>query len=397
MWTRCCCVLPIGVFLNILDDCDVDGGESARAVDLFGWHGYGCVNVVELLIWTRGSKRTREIPRGSTRSTFGSCRVAAAGPYLTQTLFLHLPFLLTQLHLSPSISSSSESTSPPLQQPHTVMRTADMDPEAKCPVDDKTRQKWLEAAKAKTQSQQQQHQPQPPTQTPPPRMRLRLPPTARYSLDSGLWVLPDSPASPASQPPPSLSALDSQREISSIPRSLQTGQGKALNAAERAALPSNAEKDTGHDEASGNWIYPSQEMFFNAMKRKGHEAQAQDMSSVVPIHNAVNERAWAEIKKWEEGQGSEACGGPKLVSFAGDSKALTPKARWNNFIGYALPFDRHDWVVDRCGTHVDYVIDFYSGKGEGLMGKGLNFYLDVRPKLNSWEGVKLRASKIFGM
>jgi hypothetical protein len=37
--------LAIGVFLNILDDSDIDGGESARAVDLFGWHGYGCVNV----------------------------------------------------------------------------------------------------------------------------------------------------------------------------------------------------------------------------------------------------------------------------------------------------------------------------------------------------------------
>ena len=279
------------------------------------------------------------------------------------------------------------------------MRTADMDPEAKCPVDDKTRQKWLEAAKAKTQQQQAQQAqtPQPPTpSSSPPRMRLRLPPAARFSLDSGLWELPPSPSNQL-QSTPSASGLDSQREISTIPRSLQTKGKAALNAAERAALPSNAEADTGHDEASGNWIYPSQEMFFNAMKRKGHEAQAQDMSSVVPIHNAVNERAWSEIKKWEEGQGSEACGGPKLVSFAGDSKALTPKARWNNFIGYALPFDRHDWVVDRCGTHVDYVIDFYSGKGEGLMGKGLNFYLDVRPKLNSWEGVRMRASKIFGM
>ncbi|GAB7330105.1 hypothetical protein MBLNU13_g01788t1 [Cladosporium sp. NU13] len=277
------------------------------------------------------------------------------------------------------------------------MRTADMDPEAKCPVDDKTRQKWLEAAKAKKQQEQAQTpQPTPsPSPSPsPPRMRLRLPPNARFSLDSGLWVLPPSESSP-SQPHPSASGLDSHREISTIPRSLSTA-GKPLNAAERAALPSNAERDTGHDEASGNWIYPSQEMFFNAMKRKGHEAQAQDMSSVVPIHNAVNERAWSEIKKWEEGQGSEACGGPKLVSFAGDSKALTPKARWNNFIGYALPFDRHDWVVDRCGKHVDYVIDFYSGKGEGLMGKGLNFYLDVRPKLNSWEGVRMRASRILG-
>jgi len=276
------------------------------------------------------------------------------------------------------------------------MRTADMDPEAKCPVDDKTRQKWLEAAKAKTQHQQAQQQaqkPQPPTpsSSSPPRMRLRLPPTARFSLDSGLWVLPPS----QNQPQPNPSGLDSQREISTIPRSLSTA-GKSLNAAERAALPSNAERDTGHDAASGNWIYPSQEMFFAAMKRKGHNAEAQDMSSVVPIHNAVNERAWSEIKKWEEGQGSEACGGPKLVSFAGDSKAITPKARWNNFIGYALPFDRHDWVVDRCGKHVDYVIDFYSGKGEGLI-KGLNFYLDVRPKLNSWEGVRMRASRIFGM
>jgi cytochrome c heme-lyase len=270
------------------------------------------------------------------------------------------------------------------------MRTADMDPEAKCPVDDKTRQKWLEAAKAKTQQQQPTTQPPVPSTTP-PRMRLRLPPQARFSLDSGLWELPDAPTTHHT---PSTSGLDSQREISSIPRSLTTAK-KPLNAAERAALPSNAEADTGHDEASGNWIYPSQEMFFNAMKRKGHEAQAQDMSSVVPIHNAVNERAWSEIKKWEEGQGSEACGGPKLVSFAGDSKALTPKARWNNFIGYALPFDRHDWVVDRCGRHVDYVIDFYSGKGEGLMGKGLNFYLDVRPKLNSWEGVRMRASRLF--
>lgn len=265
-----------------------------------------------------------------------------------------------------------------------------MDPEAKCPVDDATRQKWLEAARAKGQQQQQTR----PTPVPAPKSRLHIPPTARFSLDSGLWETPSVTVAKAKAT--RTSSLDTEREISTIPRSIQN-KGKELNAAERAALPSNAEKDTGHDEASGNWIYPSQEMFFNAMKRKGHDAQQQDMSSVVPIHNAVNERAWMEIKKWEEGQGSEACGGPKLVSFAGDSKALTPKARWNNFIGYALPFDRHDWVVDRCGTHVDYVIDFYSGKGEGLMGKGLNFYLDARPKLNSWEGVKMRASKLFGM
>jgi cytochrome c heme-lyase len=30
------------------------------------------------------------------------------------------------------------------------------------------------------------------------------------------------------------------------------------------------------------------------------------MQTIVPIHNAVNERAWMEIKEWERGRGSEA-------------------------------------------------------------------------------------------
>ena len=66
-------------------------------------------------------------------------------------------------------------------------------------------------------------------------------------------------------------------------------------------------------------------------------------------------------------------------------------------MGYQEPFDRHDWVVERCGGEkVEYVIDFYQGKQEqdgGRDGK-LNFYLDVRPKLNSWEGVRMRAERL---
>lgn len=75
---------------------------------------------------------------------------------------------------------------------------------------------------------------------------------------------------------------------------------------------------------------------------------------------------------------------------------MTPKARWNTLLGYAAPFDRHDWVVDRCGTKIDYVIDFYSGKDEGKQGKSLNFYLDVRPKLNTLEGCKMRLARAVG-
>jgi len=81
-----------------------------------------------------------------------------------------------------------------------------------------------------------------------------------------------------------------------------------------------------------------------------------------------------------------------LHSFSGDSKNLSPKARWNTLLGYSAPFDRHDWVVERCPGQekVEYVIDFYAGKDDGRPGKGLSFYLDVRPKLNSWEGWKMR-------
>lgn len=85
------------------------------------------------------------------------------------------------------------------------------------------------------------------------------------------------------------------------------------------------------------------------------------------------------------------------MSFSGMATALTPKARINTLLGYQPPFDRHDWVVDRCGTQVEYVIDFYSGKDEGKPGKSLNFYLDVRPKVNSWEGCKMRLQRFVGL
>lgn len=68
--------------------------------------------------------------------------------------------------------------------------------------------------------------------------------------------------------------------------------------------PANSEAET-EVSASGNWIYPSEKMFFEAMKRKGHKGDAADMKTIVPIHNAVNERAWKEIKEWERPWGSD--------------------------------------------------------------------------------------------
>ncbi|CDO70758.1 hypothetical protein BN946_scf184798.g73 [Trametes cinnabarina] len=175
----------------------------------------------------------------------------------------------------------------------------------------------------------------------------------RQSQDGhGAAELPDTPAPPASLP------LD--REVSSIPR-----------------------------VDGGKWVYPSQAQFFAAMARKNHNPQERDMRVVVPIHNAVNERAWQEILKWEAGQGGDKCGGVKLVSFKGRPNDRTPRAWFYSLLGYSPPFDRHDWVVDRCGSRMRYVIDFYTGSG-GSSPKNISFFLDVRPALDSWDAIRLR-------
>ena len=56
---------------------------------------------------------------------------------------------------------------------------------------------------------------------------------------------------------------------------------------------------------------------------------------------------------------------------------------------YTLPFDRHDWVVDRNGREVRYVIDFYEGRRENKSPNEapISIYLDVRPALDSFSAV----------
>lgn len=82
------------------------------------------------------------------------------------------------------------------------------------------------------------------------------------------------------------------------------------------------------------------------------------MRTVVAIHNTVNERVWHHIKQWE--QMHPECDAPRrLLRFEGNANDPTPKARALSLLGYNPPFDRHDWVVDRCGKEVKYLIDFY--------------------------------------
>ena len=60
------------------------------------------------------------------------------------------------------------------------------------------------------------------------------------------------------------------------------------------------------------------------------------------------------------------------------------------FLSYTPPFDRHDWLIDRCGKQVRYVIDFYTGKADSRRQGNMAFYLDVRPAVDDWEGVRTR-------
>ena len=53
---------------------------------------------------------------------------------------------------------------------------------------------------------------------------------------------------------------------------------------------------------------------------------------------------------------------------------------------YELPFDRHDWIVQRGDKEVRYIIDYYDG---GAVNKNNWQFtlLDVRPAMDSGEAV----------
>lgn len=170
--------------------------------------------------------------------------------------------------------------------------------EEKCPVDHATREAWLKSNSSRPVF------PGPTVEAPRSNKdsscdsssvdQMLSPPSTSTSQSSGFfsrWFSSSATTEPAKAP----QDLTVDREISTIPR------GTPLN---RDGRPANSEAETGVS-AGGNWIYPSEKMFFEAMKRKGHKGDAADMKTIVPIHNAVNERAWKEIKEWERPWGSD--------------------------------------------------------------------------------------------
>lgn len=77
----------------------------------------------------------------------------------------------------------------------------------------------------------------------------------------------------------------------------------------------------------------------------------------------------------------------RLKSFGGKASDYSPRARLRQLMGYELPFDRHDWIVDRCGKDVRYIIDYYDG---GSIDDKYKFaLLDVRPAMDRFVSFSL--------
>lgn len=198
------------------------------------------------------------------------------------------------------------------------------------------------------------HQKQAP---PPPKSAAECPVLHNTGDVNPLNMMPPANQKPAPDQP---FALPTERQTSTIPKVTEDGKPEF-------------------------WVYPSQQMFWNAMLRKGwrwkdEDVSQKDMGDIIRIHNANNEQAWREVLKWEALHARE-CANPKLKSFGGKATDFSPRARIRGWMGYELPFDRHDWIVDRCGKPVRYIIDYYDG---GVVGNDYKFaLLDVRPAMDS--------------
>jgi cytochrome c heme-lyase len=118
--------------------------------------------------------------------------------------------------------------------------------------------------------------------------------------------------------------------------------------------PSTIPKGSG----DGNWEYPSPQQMYNALLRKGyHDTDPEAVTSMVSVHNFLNEGAWNEIRLheglfsrglaegWKRCEKGEAgidrnvadLADPKLMKFKGRPKEMTPKAAMVQFMGWLYP------------------------------------------------------------
>ncbi|GAW83622.1 cytochrome c heme lyase [Plasmodium gonderi] len=132
------------------------------------------------------------------------------------------------------------------------------------------------------------------------------------------------------------------------------------------------------------WMYPSPQQFYNSLIRKNKDIDKNYIDAVVTVHNEVNEESWKHILKYEYLHRNK-CNEVTLQRFFGKFDDLSVKAKFRSiFSKLGKPFDRHDWYVNRCGTEVKYILDYYNDES---MNDDKNIYIDVRPALNSFSNI----------
>jgi len=192
-------------------------------------------------------------------------------------------------------------------------------------------------------------------------------------------------------------------EISSlVPENQMPPENQQPRSDQKMPLPTNRIRSSiprgpKSDPEKEKWDYPSEQMFYNALRKKGWQGvQEEDISAIVAIHNTTNERAWAEVLRWEISlHGLKMENPPRLEKFRGKYKEISPKARLKMFFqGVKRPFDRHDWIVNRDGKKIRYIIDFYDGKQQ--LSHPVAMHLDVRPALDSPSACIDRLRMFFG-
>lgn len=118
------------------------------------------------------------------------------------------------------------------------------------------------------------------------------------------------------------------------------GQRRLLSTErQRSAIPKGG---------GGQWVFPSPQMFYNALMRKGKggDVTEEDMDTVVAVHNGawracclpprwqrltrwtagMNQATWEQVQVWERLH-REECGSPALLRFLGRPDSLSPRAR----------------------------------------------------------------------
>eukprot|EP00276_Gloeochaete_wittrockiana_P022285 CAMPEP_0184341810 /NCGR_PEP_ID=MMETSP1089-20130417/10417_1 /TAXON_ID=38269 ORGANISM="Gloeochaete wittrockiana, Strain SAG46.84" /NCGR_SAMPLE_ID=MMETSP1089 /ASSEMBLY_ACC=CAM_ASM_000445 /LENGTH=360 /DNA_ID=CAMNT_0026670309 /DNA_START=75 /DNA_END=1157 /DNA_ORIENTATION=- len=138
-----------------------------------------------------------------------------------------------------------------------------------------------------------------------------------------------------------------------------------------SSIPKNEKNDV--------WVYPSEQMFYNKSRQKGTVPDEESMKTVIAVHNGINEYTWQQILEWERLHPENT--NPILRRFRGLPGKFTIKSQLRSLFGWNKPFDRHDWIVDRNGEEVRYIIDYYETDEPGP--SGLNIFVDVRPAPDS--------------